>query len=50
MVWVTPPLSRFLVAFGEEASEALLGAYTLEGVQLGVDPSGKQLIEVRGRI
>ena len=27
-----------LVVFGEEGTEALLGAYTLEGLRLGVDP------------
>ena len=36
------------VIFGEEGSSALLGAYTLEGVFLGVDPYGRKLIPVRG--
>ena len=36
------------VIFGEEGSSALLGAYTLEGVFLGVDPYGRRLIPVRG--
>ena len=36
------------VIFGEEGSSALLGAYTLEGVFLGVDPYGQKLIPVRG--
>ena len=34
------------VIFGEEAGEVLLGAYTLEGVMLGVDPYGRRLIPV----
>ena len=36
------------VIFGEERSSALLGAYTLEGVLLGVDPYGQKLIPVQG--
>ncbi len=36
------------VIFGEEESSALLGAYTLEGVFLGVDPYGRRLIPVQG--
>lgn len=36
------------VIFGEEGSSALLGAYTLEGVFLGVDPYGQKLIPVTG--
>ena len=36
------------VIFGEEGSSALLGAYTLEGVFLGVDPYGQKLIPVHG--
>ena len=36
------------VIFGEEGTTALLGAYTLEGVLLGVDPYGQKLIPVRG--
>ena len=36
------------VIFGEEGTPALLGAYTLEGVFLGVDPYGQRLIPVRG--
>ena len=35
------------VIFGEEGT-ALLGAYTLEGVFLGVDPYGQRLIPVQG--
>ncbi len=33
-----------LVVFGEPGDAALLGAYTLEGLGLGVDPSNKRLI------
>ena len=36
------------VIFGEEAGGALLGAYTLEGVFLGVDSYNRRLIPVRG--
>ena len=36
------------VIFGEEGAAALLGAYTLEGVLLGVDPYGQRLIPVHG--
>ena len=36
------------VIFGEEAGGALLGAYTLEGVFLGVDSYNQRLIPVRG--
>ena len=36
------------VIFGEEETIPLLGAYTLEGVLLGVDPYGQKLIPVRG--
>jgi len=33
-----------LVVFGDEGVEALLGAYTLEGVRLGVDPANQRLV------
>ena len=36
------------VIFGDEGTSALLGAYTLEGVFLAVDPYGQKLIPVRG--
>ena len=36
------------VIFGEEGTSALLGAYTPEGVLLGVNPYGQNLIPVRG--
>ena len=35
-----------LVVFGEPAAPALLGAMTLEGLGLGVDPIGKRLIPI----
>ena len=37
-----------LAVFGEDDARSLLGAYTLEGVLLGVDPYGQKLIPVRG--
>jgi clan AA aspartic protease len=37
-----------LVVFGEENAPPVLGAYTLEGVGLGVDPVNKRLIPVPG--
>lgn len=37
----------FLV-FGDEDSEPLLGAYTLEGFRLGVDPVNQRLVSVHG--
>ena len=38
------------VIFGEETGSVLLGAYTLEGMLLGVDPYAQRLIPVRGLI
>lgn len=35
-----------LVIFGERGAPALLGAMTLEGLGLGVDPIGKRLIPI----
>ena len=37
-----------LVVFGEEDTDALLGAYTLEGFGLAPDPVGRRLITVPG--
>ncbi len=37
-----------LVVFGEEGTEALLGAYTLEGLRLGVDPYNRRLVPTPG--
>lgn len=37
-----------LVVFGAEDAEPLLGAYTLEGLRLGVDPSNRRLIPIPG--
>ena len=34
------------VIFGEEGTDPLLGAYTLEGLRLGVDPYAQRLIPV----
>ena len=36
------------VIFGEETGGTLLGAYTLSGVFLGIDPHAQRLIPVRG--
>ena len=36
-----------LVVFGDEGVSSLLGAYTLEGVRLAVDPVNKRLIPTR---
>ena len=38
------------VIFGEEGASPLLGAYTLEGVLLGVDPYNQRLIPVTGSL
>jgi clan AA aspartic protease len=38
------------VIFGEEGASPLLGAYTLEGVLLGVDPYNERLIPVIGSL
>ena len=37
-----------LVIFGDEDEEPLLGADTLEGLLLGVDPVGKRLVPATG--
>jgi clan AA aspartic protease len=37
-----------LVVFGDRGSRALLGAYTLEGAGLSVDPVNRRLTRVRG--
>lgn len=37
-----------ICVFGPEGSQALLGAYTLEGLGLAADPVGKRLIRVPG--
>ena len=38
------------VIFGEERAAALLGAYTLEGLLLAVDPYNERLIPVVGSL
>ena len=38
------------IIFGEEGMSPLLGAYTLEGVRLGVDPYNERLIPVVGSL
>ena len=37
-----------VVVFGDDGRPTLLGAVTLEGFGLGVDPLGQKLIEVPG--
>jgi predicted aspartyl protease len=37
-----------LVVFADDTSPPLLGAYTLEGVLLAVDPVNRRLVPVRG--
>ena len=37
-----------LVVFADEGTEALLGAYTLQGMLLAVDTPNEQLISVDG--
>jgi predicted aspartyl protease len=37
-----------LVVFGPEGSPATIGAYTLEGLLLGVDPVEKRLVPLEG--
>ena len=39
-----------LVVFGEEGASPLLGAYTLEGLRLQVDPVHQKLVPLVGRI
>lgn len=48
--WVEGRETTTWVIFGEEGTSALLGAYTLEGVLLGVDLYGQKLIPVRGLV
>ena len=36
------------VVFGGEDVQPLLGAYTLEGLRLGIDPVARKLVPVRG--
>ena len=36
-----------IVVFGDEGSPALLGAYTLEGLALAVDPEAQRLVPTR---
>jgi clan AA aspartic protease len=39
-----------LCVFGEAGTEPLLGAFTLEGFGLGVDPVNRQLVPVRAHL
>ena len=47
-VRVEGKLEITLVVFGDEESEALLGAYTLQGLLLGVDTPNERLVPVPG--
>ena len=38
------------VMFNEEGTEPLLGAVALEEALLGIDPVGKRLVLMRGRV
>ena len=39
-----------LVVFGDDDMETLLGAYTLEGLRLAVDPASRRLVSVPARL
>ncbi len=39
-----------IAVFGEEGAAPTLGAYTLEGFGLAVDPSGQRLVELAGHL
>ena len=39
-----------IVIFGEDGATPLLGAYTLEGLGLAVDPAGQRLVELTGHL
>jgi clan AA aspartic protease len=39
-----------LVVFGDDDTEPLLGAYTLEGLLLAVDPVNQRLVETHGML
>ena len=38
------------ILFGEEGSSPLLGAMTLEGLLLGVDPFNRRLVTITGEL
>ena len=42
--------SSTIVIFGEEGAAPRLGAYTLTGLGLMVDPSGNRLVELVGHL
>ena len=50
MVRLDDVMSPTIVIFGEDGVTPLLGAYTLEGIGLAVDPSGQRLVELTGHL
>jgi len=47
-VWITLGDRRRIttVAFGKDPGQLLLGAFTLEGLELAVDPKGQRLVPI----
>lgn len=47
-VWITLGNRRRIttVAFGSDTGQLLLGAFTLEGLELAVDPKGQRLVPI----
>ncbi len=47
-VWITLDGRRRIttVAFGSYTGQLLLGAFALEGLELGVDPKGQRLVPI----
>ena len=43
-LWLEVGYGNYLVVFGEDDAPSLLGAYTLEGLALAVDPVDQRLI------
>jgi predicted aspartyl protease len=39
---------RTICVFGEDDAPSLLGAYTLEGFMLGIDPVNERLVRIEG--
>lgn len=47
-IWITLKNRRRIttVAFGSDTGQLLLGAFTLEGLELAVDPKGQRLVPI----
>ena len=47
-IWITLDDRRRIttVAFGSDTGQLLLGAFTLEGLELAVDPKGQRLVPI----